>query len=211
MTSTCVRRQADLLVGLAQRGLDQRLAGVAAPAREGDLARVAPEVVAAAGEDGVQAAARVGEQRDEHGGVGPAAVDLHRQRLLGREELGGQILARGSGELDPLVEGDLALEGAVHRALGRDHLQALDLLLAEVRGHAHDQLEAGRAAALGGRVAAVDLEAVDVPALALGVHLHRHGGAGGEARRQQLLRARAHVLAALVDGLVDGDACAARS
>ena len=36
-----VRRQPDLLVRLAQRGLQQRLAVVAAPARERDLARVA--------------------------------------------------------------------------------------------------------------------------------------------------------------------------
>ena len=35
----------------------------------------------------------------------------------------------GSGELDPLVEGDLALERAVDRALGGDHLQPLDLLV----------------------------------------------------------------------------------
>ena len=54
-----VGREADLLVGLAQGGLDQRLAVVAAPAGERDLARVAPEVVAAPGEDGVQAAAVV--------------------------------------------------------------------------------------------------------------------------------------------------------
>src|SRR3954452_7115881 len=99
----------------------------------------------------------------------------------------------------------MALEGPLHRALGRDHLQALDLLLAEVRRHPHDQLEAGRAAALGGRVAAVDLQAVAVPAFALGVHLHRHGGTAGQRRREQLLRARAHVLPALLDGLVDGD------
>ena len=54
-----------------------------------------------------------------------------------------------SDEVELLVEDDLALERAVHRALGRDHLQALDLLLGEVGGHAHDELEVGRAAALG--------------------------------------------------------------
>ena len=87
-------RQADLLVRLAQRGLDQRLAVVAAPARERDLARVALEVLAALGEDGVDVAGGVGEQRDEHGGVRAAAVDVHGDRLLGREERRAQILAQ---------------------------------------------------------------------------------------------------------------------
>ena len=89
-----VRRQADLLVGLAQGGLDQRLAGIAAAARERDLARVAPEIVAALGEHGVQSLAGVDEQRHEHGGVRAAAMDLDRQRLLGRQERGAQIVAQ---------------------------------------------------------------------------------------------------------------------
>ena len=126
-----VRRQADLLVRLAQRGVDQLLAVVAPAARERDLAGVAAQVVAAAGEDGVQAAV-VLEDRHEHGGVA-AAVHVHGQRLLGRDQDGGELVRRASGELDPLFEHDLALERAVDRALGRDHLQLLDLLLVEVR------------------------------------------------------------------------------
>ncbi|CAA9531776.1 MAG: hypothetical protein AVDCRST_MAG30-3857 [uncultured Solirubrobacteraceae bacterium] len=90
----------------------------------------------------------------------------------------------------------------MHRALGGDHLQALDLLRGEVVGHPHDELELRRAAALGRAVVALDLEAFDVPALALRVHLHRDRGAGGERRGQQLLRARPLVLAAGVLGLV---------
>ena len=39
----------------------------------------------------------------------------------------------GLDELDPLLEHDLAVERPVHRALGRDHAQPLDLLLAAVR------------------------------------------------------------------------------
>ncbi len=68
---------------------------------------------------------------------------------------------------------------------------------------AHDEPEAGRAAALGGRVLAGDLDVADVPALARRVHLHRDGRARGEARGEQLLRARAGVVAARLRGLVD--------
>src|SRR3954447_18250575 len=83
--------------------------------------------------------------------------------------------------LDTLVEHDLAVERAVHGALGGDHAEALDLVLAEAVGEAHDDLEAGGTAPVGGRVVARDLDAADVPALALGVHLHRDGRAGGQA------------------------------
>src|SRR4051812_15464151 len=83
--------------------------------------------------------------------------------------------------LDTLVEHDLAIEGAVHRALGRDDAQALDLLLGQRVGQAQDEAKAGRAPALGGRVLARDLDAADVPALARRVHLHRDRGAGGQA------------------------------
>src|SRR5215210_8473298 len=48
--------------------------------------------------------------------------------------------------LDTLVEHDLAVERPVHRALGGDHAQALDLLLAELLREAHDEVEAGGAA-----------------------------------------------------------------
>src|SRR5919205_4005498 len=75
--------------------------------------------------------------------------------------------------LDTLVEHDLAVERAVDRALGGDHAELLDLLGAEAVGEAHHEVEARRAAAIGRRVVACDLDAADVPALALGVHLHR--------------------------------------
>src|SRR3954452_22231293 len=87
--------------------------------------------------------------------------------------------ARERGALDTLVEHDLAVQRAVHGALGGDHAQALDLLVAEVIGDAHDDLKARGAAALGGGVLTGDLDPPDVPALALGVHLHRDRGTGG--------------------------------
>src|SRR3954464_14805687 len=111
--------------------------------------------------------------------------------------------------LDTLVEHDLAVERAVHRALGGDDAQALDLVLAEGVGEAHEQLEAGRAAALGGRVVAGDLDAADVPALALGVHLHRDGGARREARGEQLEGLGAGVRPAELRALVDRELVAA--
>jgi hypothetical protein len=79
------RRQADLLLGLAQRRQPQvGLVVVLAAAGEGDLARVAPQVVATAGEDRVQLAAG-GVEGDEHGGV-DAAVDVERRGLPCVEE-----------------------------------------------------------------------------------------------------------------------------
>src|SRR6188472_1356140 len=104
---------------------------------------------------------------------------------------------------DTLVEHDLAVERAVHGTLRRDHAQALDLLVAEALGKAHDNAEAGWAAALGRRVLRGHLDPADVPALALGIHLHGHRGAGGEARSEQLLWARARVGAAGLGRLVD--------
>ncbi len=68
--------------------------------------------------------------------------------------------------LDALLEHDLAVERAVHRALRGDHPQPLDLLLGEIVRQAQHQLELGRTAALGGRVLDVDLDVADVPALA---------------------------------------------
>src|SRR3954468_11284650 len=111
--------------------------------------------------------------------------------------------------LDTLVEHDLAVERAVHRALGGDDAQALDLALAERVGEAHDDVEARRAAAVGRRVVAGDLDAARVPALALGVHLHRDGGTGGEAGREQLERLRPRVRAAPLGTLVDRQLVAA--
>src|SRR6478735_5391209 len=57
-------------------------------------------------------------------------------------------------------------------------------------------------AALGRAVVADDLGAVDVPALARGVHLHRDRRARREAGREQLLGTRGLVAAANLLGLV---------
>src|SRR5919202_7002346 len=111
--------------------------------------------------------------------------------------------------LDTLVEHDLAVERPVHRALGGDDAQALDLLVAERVGHPHHDAKARRAAALGRRELARDLDAADVPLLARRVHLHRHRRARGQARSQQLLRARSPVGAARLRGLVDSQIVAA--
>src|SRR3954447_23473754 len=111
--------------------------------------------------------------------------------------------------LDTLVEHDLAVERAVHRALGGDDAQLLDLVLAEAVREAHEEVEARRAPALGRRVVAGDLDPADVPALALGVHLHRDGGTGREARGEQLERLRAGVRTAHVGALVDRQLVAA--
>src|SRR3954470_14216900 len=105
--------------------------------------------------------------------------------------------------LDTLVEHDLAVEGAVDRALGGDDPQLLDLLGAELVGEAHEEVEARGAAAVGRRVVAGDLHAAGVPALALGVHLHRDGGTRSEARSEQLERLRAGVRATDLGALVD--------
>src|ERR687887_611350 len=105
--------------------------------------------------------------------------------------------------LDTLVEHDLAVERAVHGALGGDDAQPVDLVLAQPVGEAHDEVEARRAAAVGGGVVAGDLDAADVPALADGVHLHRDGRTGREAGREELERlgpgVRSTDLGALVD------------
>src|ERR671929_1241459 len=69
--------------------------------------------------------------------------------------------------LDTLVEHDLAVERAVHRALGGDDPQLLDLLVAQAVREAHEDVEARRAAALRRRVVARHLDAADVPALAV--------------------------------------------
>ena len=85
-----VGRQADLLVRLAQRRVEQLLAVVAPAAGERDLARVAAQVVPAAREDGVQPAVAL-EHGNQHGGVA-AAVHVHGQRLLGRDQDRGQLV-----------------------------------------------------------------------------------------------------------------------
>ena len=141
-------------------------------------------------------ASRGEEQRDEHGRARllGRAVRGRRDRLAGA---GGEITAGrpGSGgqvnALNALQEHDLAVERAVHGALRGDHAQALDLLLGQVVGQAHDELELRRAAALGRAVLDVDLDVADVPALARRVHLHRDRRTRGEADGEQLLRARA--------------------
>src|SRR3954469_17415280 len=111
--------------------------------------------------------------------------------------------------LDTLVEHDLAVERAVDRALGGDDAQLLDLVLAEAVREAHEDVEARRTPALGRRVVAGDLDPADVPALALGVHLHRAGGAGRGASRAPLGRLRAGVGTAHLGALVDRQLVAA--
>src|SRR4051812_30256863 len=111
--------------------------------------------------------------------------------------------------LDTLVEHDLAVERAVHGALGGDHAEALDLVLTELLGEAHDEVEAGGAPAVGRRVVAGHLDAADVPALALGVHLHRHGRTGREAGGEQLERLGTGIRAAHLGTLIDRQLVAA--
>jgi hypothetical protein len=83
------RVEADLLLGLAQRGGGEvGVALVLAAAGEGDLAGVAAQVGAALGEDQPRLV-RPAEERQQHGGVGPPP-GLHLQRLLGREQPVGE-------------------------------------------------------------------------------------------------------------------------
>ena len=82
---------------LAQRGRGQvGVLGVAAAARERDLAGVALEVLAALGEDRVQLARGIEVERSEDRGLG-AAVDVDRERSLGRQQRAAQLL----GECGP--------------------------------------------------------------------------------------------------------------
>src|SRR6185312_6425227 len=111
--------------------------------------------------------------------------------------------------LDTLVEHDLAVERAVHRALGGDDAQALDLVLAQPLGEAHDEVEARRAAAVGRGVVARDLDAADVPALADRVHLHRDGRTGREAGGEELERLGPGVRSTDLGALVDRELVAA--
>src|SRR5690349_24019959 len=83
--------------------------------------------------------------------------------------------------LDTLVEHDLAVERAMHRALRGDDLQLRHLLVAEVRRQAQRERELRRAAALGGDVVAGDLDVAQIPALARGVHLDRDRRTGRQA------------------------------
>jgi hypothetical protein len=69
--------------------------GILATARERDLAWMAPEVLAPAGQDDRRLAVGVEEQRDEHGRVG-AAVDVERGRLDRVEEDAFEQLAQVS-------------------------------------------------------------------------------------------------------------------
>ena len=81
-----VARNVGLLVRLTQRGrAEVRVLRILATAGERDLAGMAPQVVAAAGQHDRRLAAGVQEQRDEHGRVG-AAVDVERGGFLGIEE-----------------------------------------------------------------------------------------------------------------------------
>jgi hypothetical protein len=119
-------RQADLLLGLAQRGFAQiGVLGVVAAAGKGDLSGVAAQVGAPAREDRVGLLVRAEEQRYED-----RRGDLVRE--LGQGALGDRGGGRGLQDgdaLDAFLEHDLSVERAMHGALRRDHAQALDLLL----------------------------------------------------------------------------------
>ena len=79
---------------LAQGGRGEvGVPGVAAAAGEGDLARVALEVVTALGEDEMQLAGRIEVERSEDGGLG-SPVDVDRQRGLGRQQRPPQLLGQ---------------------------------------------------------------------------------------------------------------------
>src|SRR4051812_33695119 len=113
------------------------------------------------------------------------------------------------GQLDRLLEHDLALERAVHRALRGDLGQTLALLLRQLLGQPQRHLELGGRAALGRLVVDVHGHVADVPALALGVHLDRDRRTRGERHGQHLLRVRALVVTAVVLTLVDSQRVAA--
>ena len=126
-------RQADLLLGLAQRGLAQiGVLGIAAPAGKRDLAGVAAQVGASLREDRMRPLVGVQEQRDEN-----RCGDLIGSRGQGSSSSCG---AGGSGRLqrgNPLhmfLEHDLAVQRAVHGTLRGDHTQTLDLVLGQVLG-----------------------------------------------------------------------------
>ena len=83
------RIEADLLVGLAQRRVGRRLAGVHAPAREADLALVVAQVARPPGQQDLGALLPVGEG-DEHGGrpgVGERRHDRLPRRGVGEDGL----------------------------------------------------------------------------------------------------------------------------
>ena len=192
---TPARRQPDLLLGLAQA---RSRAGPRRPsswpaAREGDLAGVRAQVVAPAGEDGVQRRPRrrgtAGRARRRPCGRGRRAPPPPRASAAA-----ARARRRGTAQAISTRSSKATSPSSV-RCTG--HLAAMICrrsTCSGVRwsGMPHHELELGRAAALGRRVVAVDLEAVEVPALALGVHLHRDRRARGERGREQLLRARAH-------------------
>src|SRR5207237_9197566 len=75
-------------------------------------------------------------------------------------------------------------------------------LLGAAGGRPQNGLEVRRAATLGGRVLALDLDLTDVPALALRVHLDRDRGTRRKRRGQQLLRTGPVVLAAALVRLI---------
>src|SRR5205085_5439298 len=97
-----------------------------------------------------------------------------------------------------LLEPRLARERSVHGALGGDHLEALDLLWGQPARQAQRELEECRHAFLGLVVAALYFDFAEVPLLAARVHLNRDCGASREARREEVLRGGASVLAALL-------------
>ncbi len=166
---------------------------------------MAAQVGAALGEDGVQRTRGVEVERHEHRGV-LGAGDGELDGLGGVEQdaaqRGRHLGARASDQLHPLGERDLALERAVDRALGGDHLQALDLLVGEVGGHLHDEpkrVGQPRSAGLYSQstVSPATSQPLRLAYISIVIAVH-DGERGGE----QLLRARAAVVAAVVLRLV---------
>ena len=141
--------------------------GVAAAARKGDLAGVAAQVGAAPGEHDV----RLAPARAQANSGTSTAAAICSLLAAGRSACRRAGCARASGgqvnALNALLEHDLAVERAVHRALRGDHAQALDLILGQIVRQPHHELELRRAAALGRAVLDVHLDVADVPALAL--------------------------------------------
>ena len=121
-------READLLLGLAQRGLAQiGVLGILAPAGKRDLAGVAAQVGASLREHRVRLLVGAQEQWDEN-----RCGDLIGSRGQGSSSRGAGSGVQRGNPLDAFLEHDLAVKRAVHRTLRGDHAQTLDLVLGQV-------------------------------------------------------------------------------
>ena len=153
-------------------------------------------------------------QRHEHRGVG-AAVDVEADRLVGIEQDGAQrarqFVARAQEDARARRSTRSSNMTSPSSVRCTGHFAAMILSFATwssvspggKRSTSEKRVGQPRSA---GVYSHDDFEVADVPVLAVGVHLHRHRGAGREAGGEQLLRARAGVVAALVPRLVDAHA-----